>query len=210
MAAAAALAALAALLLGWLGWRVALLLGPRRRRRRDDPASVLAVLGSGGHTMEMLAILRGLDAARYGPLHFVVAETDESSEAKVRASKVRQPDAYHVIPRAREVGQSYASSVPSTLRAALASLRLVFALRPDLILCNGPGTCLPLCLGGALLRLLSKAELRLVFVESFCRTRTLSLTGRILYALRAADEFVVHWPELLERYPRARYIGQLF
>lgn len=24
-----------------------------------------------------------------------------------------------------------------------------------------------------------------------------------------ADRFIVHWPELLERYPRAEYIGQL-
>jgi beta-1,4-N-acetylglucosaminyltransferase len=39
----------------------------------------------------------------------------------------------------------------------------------------------------------------IVFVESVCRVRTLSLTGRILYPW--ADLFAVHWPELHERYP---------
>ena len=37
----------------------------------------------------------------------------------------------------------------------------------------------------------------IVFIESFCRVKSLSLTGRILYALGIVDLFLVHWPELL-------------
>lgn len=38
---------------------------------------------------------------------------------------------------------------------------------------------------------------RLVFVESFCRVETLSVTGWMLLAI--ADEFVVQWPQLDRR-----------
>ena len=45
------------------------------------------------------------------------------------------------------------------------------------------------------------------FVESVCRVRSLSLSGQILY--RLADDVIVQWPELLQRYPRALYMGRL-
>ena len=43
------------------------------------------------------------------------------------------------IPRSREVGQSYLSSIQSTLRALLHSLSLVLFEQPSLLLVNGPG-----------------------------------------------------------------------
>jgi beta-1,4-N-acetylglucosaminyltransferase len=48
---------------------------------------------------------------------------------------------------------------------------------------------------------------RVIYVESFARTQTLSLTGRILYPV--VDCFVVQWPALREKYPRAIYSGIL-
>lgn len=59
------------------------------------------------------------------------------------------------------------------------------------------GTCLPLCLAGYALRFLGVKRVKVVFVESFCRVQSLSLTGRLLYYL--ADRFVVQWPGLVER-----------
>ena len=43
--------------------------------------------------------------------------------------------------------------------------------------------------------------------ESWCRVESLSLTGRIMYWV--AHRFVVHWPELARRYPRAEYLGRI-
>ena len=45
--------------------------------------------------------------------------------------------------------------------------------------------------------------------QSFCRVKSLSLTGRLLYHSRMADRFVVHWPELCGRYPRAEHVGTI-
>jgi beta-1,4-N-acetylglucosaminyltransferase len=53
-------------------------------------------------------------------------------------------------------------------------------------------------------------EGRIVYVESIARVTSLSLSGRILYAARAADAFFVQWPKLQLRYPRSRYAGRLY
>ena len=79
-------------------------------------------------------------------------------------------------------------------------------LRPELVLCNGPGTCVPVCAGALLVRFLGLEDTRIVFVESFCRVNTLSVTGKILYPF-AADRFIVQWAQLKAKYPRAEHIG---
>ena len=121
-----------------------------------------------------------------------------------------RPDAWHYIPRSREVGQSFLSSVPSTLRAAASGTLVLLRVRPQLLLCNGPGTCLPVAVVARVLTLLRILDVRLFFVESFCRTESLSLTGKVFYRLGLADRFVVHWPELKERYDGVEYLGTLF
>lgn len=45
----------------------------------------------------------------------------------------------------------------------------------------------------------------MVYVESFARVKSLSLTGLIAYYL--VDHFVVQWSELKEQYPSAEYLG---
>ena len=47
---------------------------------------------------------------------------------------------------------------------------------------------------------------KIVFVESLCRVKSLSLTGKILQYL--ADEVLVQWEDLAAKYPRTRYIGK--
>ena len=45
----------------------------------------------------------------------------------------------------------------------------------------------------------------IVYVESFARVQSLSMSGRIMY--HAADKFVVQWEGLRARYPRAVFAG---
>uniref|UniRef100_A0A0E9WVI9 UDP-N-acetylglucosamine transferase subunit ALG14 n=2 Tax=Anguilla anguilla TaxID=7936 RepID=A0A0E9WVI9_ANGAN len=113
----------------------------------------------------------------------------------------------HHIPRSREVRQSWSSSVLTTLNALLYSVPLVFKLRPDMVLCNGPGTCVPLCVAGLLLGALGVKKVLIVYVESICRVETLSLSGKILYHL--SDYFFVQWSTLKDKYPRSVYIGRI-
>ena len=175
----------------------------RRRRKRDEKIKTLVVLGSGGHTAEMLRLIADFDFDRY-TLTLVTAATDTTSRAKAERELPREALAtarWAEIPRAREVGQSFVTSVPSTLHALWACVRLIWTAAPELVLVNGPGTCVPV----AVLARLSGS--RVIFVESWCRVESLSLTGRVLYYV--AHRFVVHWPELARRYPRAEYLGRI-
>ena len=48
-----------------------------------------------------------------------------------------------------------------------------------------------------------------MYVESIARVRSLSLTGKLLYVFRLADEFLVQWPQLAEIFPRTKFIGRI-
>ena len=75
------------------------------------------------------------------------------------------------------------------------------------VLCNGPGTCVPLCLAGLLLGTVGLKKVVIVYVESICRVETLSLSGKILYHL--SDYFFVQWSTLKDKYPKAIYLGRI-
>ena len=113
------------------------------------------------------------------------------------------------IPRSREVGQSFRSSIYTTLRASTYAMYAVFSFRPELVLTNGPGTALPVVVAAVVGRILGLASTKIVYVESIARVKNLSLTGNILYQLRLTDEFLVQWEELVETHPRATYAGRL-
>lgn len=184
---------------------------PWKREKRFQPARTLIVLGSGGHTAEMCAILKHLAREKYSPRFFVVSDTDTTSLSKVleipATSKV---ESYiYKIKRSRHVGQNYFTSIFTTIQSIYASIPMVYRIQPDLILSNGPGTCVPICLIAFVLKIfgLLDAQSKIVFVESFCRVQTISLTGKIL--IWFIDCFVVQWPQLIQFSPKVKYFGQL-
>ncbi|XP_028825493.1 UDP-N-acetylglucosamine transferase subunit ALG14 [Denticeps clupeoides] len=177
---------------------------------RKGCVSLLVVAGSGGHTAEILRLVASLSQS-YSPRHYVLADTDRMSEEKIHTFESSREEksvfTIHRIPRSREVRQSWSSSVISTLYALLYSIPLVFRLRPDVVLCNGPGTCVPLCAGGLLLGVLGVKRVLIVYVESICRVESLSLSGKLLYPV--ADYFFVQWENLKAKYPRSIYLGRI-
>ena len=187
--------------------------------KQMHPVNTLVVLGSGGHTTEMLHLLSSINNyENYAPLNYIIASSDTTSKNRLEAlnnsaANAQEDDAtlkskntiklpphcrIYKIPRAREVGQSYPSSIFTTLQSILYTGHLIlFRVQPDLLLMNGPGTCLPIALWTFIGRVLGLSLGNIVFVESFCRVKSLSLTGKILRKLGIVDLFLVHWPELL-------------
>ena len=175
----------------------------------------LHLQGSGGHTAELLQLLKCLPHT-YNPRHYIMAATDKMSEDKiVRFENSESGGAGNVvsrvtvsrIPRSREVGQGYLSSIFTTLYAQLYTALPVLAARPDILLVNGPGTCIPVCMWVFVLRVLGLCKGKIVYVESICRVDTLSLSALLL--LPIADHILVQWPQLQFKYPRCKYIGRL-
>ncbi|XP_068808523.1 UDP-N-acetylglucosamine transferase subunit ALG14 isoform X2 [Struthio camelus] len=168
-------------LLPWLGTAALLLpllliplvrLERRRRGRRTPPLSLLVVAGSGGHTTEILRLLSCLSES-YSPRHYILADSDKMSEAKIRSFEQKR-------------AETFSNSQ---------------------ILCNGPGTCVPVCISALLLGLLGLKRAIIVYVESICRVETLSLSGKILYYF--SDYFIVQWPALKEKYPKSVFLGRI-
>ncbi|KAF8020117.1 hypothetical protein BT93_G0734 [Corymbia citriodora subsp. variegata] len=181
--------------------------------------STLVILRSGGYTAEMLNLLSVLQKDRFAPRFYVTAATDNMSLQKARVMedslvdaagvKVGESAKYMQIYRSREVGQSYITSVWTTLVATAHALYIMIQLRPEVILCNGPGTCIPLCIIAFLFKVLGIRWSSIFYVESIARVRRLSLSGLLLYKLRVANLFFVQWPQLHRKYPRAEHVGCL-
>jgi beta-1,4-N-acetylglucosaminyltransferase len=165
----------------------------------------MVVLGSGGHTTEMFQLIKCMDFdSKYKPVTFVVASDDQMSRKRLEVEGHDKNWEVMVIKRSRQVGQSYITSIWTTLRSLGDAVLICLRERPSLLICNGPGTCVPLCVA---LKLISFNGSLIVFVESFCRTKSLSLSGKILYYI--ADHFLVQWPFLAQKYKRCKYIGLL-
>ena len=186
------------------------------KRRRTMPCRTLIVVGSGGHTSEMMSIMRGLRIKNYSPRLYIIADGDEMSRGKVKTFETSNGTfgapsvSIKTVPRARQVLQSYFTSIFTTLVAILSSCSTVLTFRPDLVLCNGPGTCIPICLWAYLLKFFCLRPTRMVYVESLCRVQRLSLSALLLYHLYLADHIFVQWPRLKKLYPRTHYLGRIF
>jgi beta-1,4-N-acetylglucosaminyltransferase len=176
----------------------------------------MILLGSGGHTAEMLLLLSSLTAGHTRQLKrtYIVTSGDTLSLQKAAAfertlsSTPPQNCEIRMVPRARRVGQSWLSTPWDCVLCLLGCLRaFVEGGIPDLVVCNGPGSAVLMVLVALGCRFVGVAATRTVYVESFARTRTLSLSGKILYPL--VDRFFVQWPKLRDRYPRAEYRGVL-
>lgn len=190
-------------------------------RSRAPGLRCLIVLGSGGHTAEMMNIVSELQKDRFTPRYYVAALTDNMSLPKAQVYEkslihmegdretIIENAEFMQIYRSREVGQSYITSIATTLRATLHAMWLIIRIRPQVIFCNGPGTCIPLCASAFLLKVLGLGWSSIFYIESIARVKKLSLSGLLLYKLRMADQFFVQWPQLQQKYPRAQYAGRL-
>lgn len=174
------------------------------------------VLGSGGHTSEMLRAITELPLSYWLDTRpfYVVSATDPHSASlasQLEQQRFERRVIVYTIPRAREVGQSYLTSIITTIRATLACFRLVCAEKPDVLLTNGPGVCVPVIAAAVCVASCAPwwyGRPAIVYMESFTCVSHLSLTGRLL-APWLADVFTVHWRALERAVARRRRRGTL-
>lgn len=185
----------------------------RKNHTLIRPNTKLTVLlGSGGHTGEMLRLLHTADVSACTRT-WLVSLGDTTSLEKARDFEDALPKhapraTYAVLHRARRVREPLVLSVISTLRSAVSIVREFRRLpAPDILLLNGPGTSVPVAYVVFGMHYLGMCRTRIVYVESLARVNRLSLSGLLL--LPIADRFVVQWRPLAARYRRAEYHGIL-
>ena len=162
----------------------------------------------------MLLLLKNV-GTQFDKFYFVLSHSDKTSVSKIMSSGLpllqrSSPIQWHTVHRSREVKQSWFTTIFTTTFACLQSFDLICRTQPLVIIANGPGTCIPLCYSVLLVKWIFFLFNRdyspaIIFVESFCRVERLSMTGMLLYYV--ADRFIVQWPQLESKYPRARYLG---
>ncbi|KAF2441718.1 glycosyltransferase family 1 protein [Karstenula rhodostoma CBS 690.94] len=168
---------------------------PPQPRKPGAPTRVVIVLGSGGHTQEMLYLLKDLDARKYTHRTWVVSSGDafsavravgfekalEEGEGEAKGRRVG-PESYDIaiVPRARKIHQSLVTTPVSSLKclwACFGPLLRSTSLSsssstaaedlPDLIIANGPATACILILAALILKFF---DVRGAHSRGKCRT----------------------------------------
>lgn len=86
----------------------------------------------------------------------------------------------------------------------LKAFKILLKEKPTVLISTGALATVPFCIVG---KLLGK---RIVYIESFARVDTPSLTGKIIYKLKLANLFVVQWEDMLKYFPEATVGGRIF
>lgn len=156
---------------------------------------LLIVLGGGGHTEQMLKLVSDLGESY--SYEYVIAKGDFFSENKI---KIKGKVFYIFNPRKMEDNsliKVILKMVPNTLDA----LRILIKTEARCFISCGPALCLPLLFLG---KVFGK---RIVFIESWSRVYSKSMSGKLLYFF--SDLFFVQWEELKKVYPKSVYAGRL-
>ncbi|OCF39095.1 UDP-N-acetylglucosamine transferase subunit ALG14 [Kwoniella heveanensis CBS 569] len=156
----------------------------------------------------MRTLLSTLPFERYTPRTYVYCHGDEMSLKAIallesEKGTLTSTSSYTLLPlpRARKVGESLPSTLISATRTLFVALYRLFLLpffqhptRPfaDVLLVNGPGTCVVLVLVSYIRRILGLRYTKIIYVESFARVKSLSLSGKLVEPF--VDRLIVQWP----------------
>lgn len=146
---------------------------------------ICLVCSSGGHLVELYRLKGAWTECERFWVSF------DGCDSRIVLKDERMIRAYHPTNR----------NVWNLFRNAMVAWRVLRHERPGMIISTGAGIAIPLFYLARIFRIPT------VYVESFTRIQTLSLTGRIVYPV--AGRFLVQWPELLERWKKAEYGGQV-
>lgn len=147
--------------------------------------NVCLVCSSGGHVLE----LKRLESAWTGSRRFWVSFPGFDTDCLLMNERVIP--AYHPTNR----------NIWNLFRNLIVAWRVLGSERPDVIVSTGAGVAIPF------FYLARIKGIPTVYIESFTRIRKLSLTGRLVYPV--ATRFLVQWPELAEKLPRAEFSGRV-
>ncbi len=146
----------------------------------------MLVCSSGGHLLQLVALRESWEQFTRAWVTF------DKSDARSLLASERVYFAHGPTNR----------SVKNLLRNLIAAWRLVGEVRPKVILTTGAGVAVPFAW---------VAKLRgatVVYVESLARIEGPSLSYRLIAPI--ADRRYVQWPELAQRLPRSRFVGNVF
>ncbi len=84
------------------------------------------------------------------------------------------------------------------------SIYFFIKYNPSVIVTTGANTVAAMCCLG---KIFGK---KVIYIESFAKRNTPTITGKLIYRLHAYTIFVVQWENMLKVYPKAVYWGGIY
>lgn len=187
-------------------------------KNKNKNKQLMILLGSGGHTGEMLRILEQWSKQNLLKFEreYIISSGDSTSIMKVKKFEDEYIGGYGYnitnIYRARNVGEGKIKAIFNTFisfQSAIKNLivKKINKCQPDVFLTNGPGTAIPIAYMIFLMKFFGLCNTKIIYVESLARVNELSLTGILI--LPISDRIIVQWPQLAKKYRRCEYYGIL-
>ncbi len=158
---------------------------------RMDNKKILLVSSTGGHYAQ-LKNLNSVISNHSNITSYILTEKRDTE---------RNENKYYLVQQDRNQIQSF---IYNTFKNALITFKCLIDIKPDVVISTGAGATLPALIIGRLI------GSKIIFIESFSKVHSLTLTGKIAYHI--ANKFYVQWDsdELIRKYPKAIYKGKLY
>lgn len=159
----------------------------------EDSGKIVLCASAGGHLSQVLQIANVIDIVR------PIILTEKRSEISLPVGIKEKFEFYYLYDC---VGRRDKAFWTSFVNNIWISYRFLKRKKASHVIATGAAISIPVL---AIAKLLGA---RTIFVESYAKVSTKTLSGAIAY--RFVDEFYVQWPSMLSVYPAAIYKGSLY
>lgn len=150
---------------------------------------ICLVSSSGGH-FEQLLMLRKLEEKNN---IFIVTE-------RTKYNKNDKKINYYVM----QVNRKEILFILKMLIILIKSLYIFVKEKPDVIISTGVLSAIPMLFIGHIFKK------KVIYIESFAKINSPTMTGKLIYNRNIADRFYVQWESMLKYYPNAIFKGGIY
>lgn len=150
---------------------------------------ICLISSSGGH-FEQLLCLKPLSE------NFNVFFVTEKTKYNKNDKKIK----YFV----KQVNRKEVLFIPNMIMVFLKSLYIYIKEKPDVIISTGVLSTIPMLFIGHFFKK------KVIYIESFAKINSPTMTGKLIYKKKIANQFYVQWKSMLEFYPDAIYKGGIY
>ena len=156
---------------------------------KEKKNKICLISSSGGH-FEQLLCLRPLSEKNDV---FIVTE-------KTKKTKKDKKIDHYVM----QVNRKEPLFLIKMLGIFIKSLVIFFIEKPDVVISTGVLSAIPMLMIGHFFKK------KVIYIESFAKITSPTMTGKLIYKKHIADRFYVQWESMKEFYPNAIYLGGIY
>ncbi len=157
---------------------------------KKEKNKICLISSSGGH-FEQSLMLRKL-ANENNEIFIVTEKTKYNKKDKKIKHFVKQVNRKEIL------------FIPKMIMIFFKSLYIFIKERPNVIISTGVLSAIPMIFLGHLFRK------KVIYIESFAKISSPTMTGNLVYKRKWANQFYVQWEPMLEFYPNAIFLGGIY